>query len=147
MNENFSLRKTLEGFEGATFYSPICGTCIFIGFDDNDQRVEFPLVIRQAKTMTSYYLDKNGRMDENGDLMIFPSYEQQDWNRFNIPNNGDLIFYSNDGWNWGLGCYMKENYVYKDTSRLDEYFSYPYIVRVKDFDFEDVQSNEYKSFV
>ena len=147
MNENFSLRKTLEGFEGATFYSPICGTCVFIGFDDNDPRVELPLAIRQEKTMDSYYLNKNGKIDENGDLMIFPSQYQRDWNRFNLPNKGDLVFCSDDGWNWVIGSYVEDKFVYENCHLLDEYFEYEYIVRIKDFDFDDLKSNTDKSFV
>lgn len=147
MNENLNLRKILDGREGAEFYSPICGDCIFMGFDGKEGEVKFPLIIRSATKASYYYLRKNGKMEEDGELIIFPSKDQMDWNKIDIPSIGDYVFVSDDGTNWCIRIYNGGNKALCDNEEIGTSCSWKYIVKTKEFDLNDIESNKLKSFV
>lgn len=75
---------------GTKLYSPLCGDCRLIkiynglGFD----------VINDTDDVFNFSYD--GRYHLNGECCIFPSKDQRDWNKFQIPfNDGDIVFYNN----------------------------------------------------
>lgn len=68
-----NLCELLEGHEGETFYSPICGEIKFIGIDFTK--------IHPIRT-NRFYLNNNGKWNDDGEVMIFPSKGQRDWNKW-----------------------------------------------------------------
>ena len=76
--------------KGTKLYSPICGDCRLIkiytglGFD----------VINDTDEVFNFSYD--GRYHLNGECCIFPSKDNRDWSKFQIPfNDGDIVFYNN----------------------------------------------------
>ena len=75
MNENINLCEILKGHEGETFYSPAFGNiklnCItdIIYFESINGKVSFDIY-------------PNGTYCSNGELIIFPSKDQRDWNKW-----------------------------------------------------------------
>lgn len=79
MNENINLCEILKGHEGEAFYSPCYGyiilkaikpSCYFsLFFYDNNSKYKFT---------------KHGKIsaNNNADCVLFPSKEQQDWNKW-----------------------------------------------------------------
>lgn len=74
MNENINLCEILKGYEGETFYSPIYGNVSFIGI--------FKIQNEDKIKMSYCYFNKHGQFAPNGELMIFPSKDQRDWNKW-----------------------------------------------------------------
>ncbi len=73
MNENINLCELLEGHEGETFYSPICGEVKFI---------EINLTNIHPIVTNCFNLNSNGKWDNGGEVIIFPSKDQRDWNKW-----------------------------------------------------------------
>lgn len=82
MNKNLNLCKILKGHEGETFYSPIAGNVKLLEIvppyilridcgTDNEMSDPFILPL--------YY---NGAFREDGEIMLFPSKDQRDWNKW-----------------------------------------------------------------
>ena len=77
--------------KGTMLYSPICG------------EVEFECVttLGNIRCIENSYCKRlfypNGTYSENGEVMLFPSKEQRDWNKFQIPFKfGDIIAMYNE---------------------------------------------------
>lgn len=70
MNENINLCEILKEHEGETFYSPIYGNINLTKIYD-----DFVETNRCA-------FDKLGKFSHNGECMLFPSKDQQDWNKW-----------------------------------------------------------------
>lgn len=75
MNENINFCEILKGHEGETFYSPAFGNiklnCIadVIYFESINGKVSFDIY-------------PNGTYCSDGELIIFPSKDQRDWNKW-----------------------------------------------------------------
>lgn len=77
MNENIDLTKILEGCEGVKLYSPMHGECTLRGvYSDSD----FPIKVKSNSGCMSFLA--NGKYDENGEIVLFPSEDQRDWSKF-----------------------------------------------------------------
>lgn len=78
---------------GTKLYSPICGECKLHSIDGD--RAFY--VLAGSTTFMFLY---DGRYRFEGDCCIFPSKDQRDWNKFQIPvyKNGDIVYHeSNNG--------------------------------------------------
>lgn len=72
--------------EGMKLYSSICGNVELIRVNALDN-----IEIRD-KNQIKYVLYPDGRYSEHGEVVLFPSKEQRDWNKFLIPfKDGDII--------------------------------------------------------
>lgn len=79
---NINFCDILKGHEGETFYSPIVGNIIFnhINYDDFIYPLHFITSVNNIITFTS-----NGRYRsgfKNSEIMIFPSKDQRNWNKW-----------------------------------------------------------------
>lgn len=73
-NKKLNFCEILKGHEGESFYSPIYGDLYFI---------EIFKIQNEYKIKTSYcYFNKHGQFAPNGELMLFPSKYQRDWNKW-----------------------------------------------------------------
>ena len=70
-----------------TYYSPVCGDVVC---------VECPTLIGdniyyvcESNSACCWYFDKEGRLESTGEVMLFPSKTQRDWNKY--VKDGDLV--------------------------------------------------------
>lgn len=75
-NEELDLCMLLKGHEGETFYSPICGECVFVGINMPSNDVA-SINFERGTIRISFY--KSGQYYMGGECMVFPSKDQHDW--------------------------------------------------------------------
>lgn len=78
MNDNINLCKILRGHQGKEFYNPLLGNINLVNIKDS-------FVIFGYKG-TFFPIKSNGR-DAHGNLSIFPSETETDWNEWDKLNN------------------------------------------------------------
>lgn len=76
MNENINLCEILKGHKGETFYSRCFGNVILIDHID----LKFKASKEHDEIILEYY--HKGNYSENGEQDLFPSKNQQDWNKW-----------------------------------------------------------------
>lgn len=75
--KELNLCEILKGCEGGIFYSPICGNLI-LNKITNDE-----ILLRAISDLTfSFRFNKDGTYYTFGEIMIFPSEDQRDWNKW-----------------------------------------------------------------
>lgn len=118
MNEKINIAEILKDCpKGTKLYSPLCGECRLIKIYDS---LGFD-VINGTNDVFNFSYD--GRYNLNGECCIFPSKEQRDWCKFQIPfKDGDIIYVkSKSVSNIELvAIYEKEN-----NERIYDYCSVP----------------------
>lgn len=75
MNENINLSEILKGHEGETFYSPTFGNIKLSCISD-------VLYFEGINSIASFDVDADGTYCKDGEICIFPSKEQRDWNKW-----------------------------------------------------------------
>lgn len=75
MNENINLCEILKGHEGETFYSPAFG-------DIKLNCITYIIYFESISGKVSFDIYPNGTYCSNGELIIFPSKDQRDWNKW-----------------------------------------------------------------
>lgn len=82
MNNNINFCNILKGHEGETFYSPIAGDIIFNEINNID--LIYPLHFNtNIDTIITFTCDGKYRHSfPNSEIMIFPSKDQRDWNKW-----------------------------------------------------------------
>ncbi len=61
--------------QGTKLYSPICGECEIVCSDETYVEV-------RASSGKDYFFDAYGKYTENGECLLFPSKDNQDWTKF-----------------------------------------------------------------
>lgn len=86
MNENINLVKILRDCpKGTKLYSPLYGEVGFMGIDF-EAGMNYPIkVLIEDNTISSFTADGKFLNYKNGKCLLFPSKEQRDWSKFNIP--------------------------------------------------------------
>ena len=87
-------------------------------------------------------LDEDGKLDDKGECLIFPSKENRDWNKVLLNRAKDKllpvftpVMVSDNGENWSVKYYMDGQFC--SISKTSIYGScYKYIVPVSKFDFD-----------
>lgn len=75
MNENINLCEILKGHEGEIFYSPTFGNAKLRCISD-------VLYFEGINSTLSFDVDVDGTYCKDGEICIFPSKEQRDWNKW-----------------------------------------------------------------
>ena len=75
MNENINLYEILKGHEGETFYSPTFGNIKLSCITD-------VLYFEGINSTLSFNVYVDGTYCKDGEICIFPSKEQRDWNKW-----------------------------------------------------------------
>lgn len=78
----YNLCDKLKGLKGTTLYSPVCGQVVVCNI--NDGKIEVTPNIDQEITQVLIF-DRYGRLYENGEVMLYPSREQQTWDNWEKP--------------------------------------------------------------
>lgn len=135
-----NLEEILKGHENEMFYSPIFGEIKYCGIIDDCK----PLAFNTSKGYVYFF--KNGKYSQNGELMIFPSKNQIDWNEWNIKNNvktwndylkdnkisDPIIYFSNSLIDDVSLCYKSSIALYKILILIETY--YGGLVKEKDYE-------------
>ena len=150
MNENLNLLEILKDApKGTKLYSTICGEMELV-------KVLTYTVICKDNGGVEWNFKDNGHLfasnTEDGECVLFPSKEQRDWSKFKLDLPIDTPVMVADASNinsaWHLAFYYKDEMVfingYKSRDMACTEF-WDYIVPVKDFDFENLESNKERS--
>lgn len=81
--------------QGTKLYSPACGKCKLEEVDDKSFKISFYNSKFGFMNGGEWYLDKNGKLYDDGECVVFPSKEMRDWRKFSW-KKGDVLV-SNDG--------------------------------------------------
>lgn len=80
--------------QGTKLYSSACGKCRLVGVDDKSFKISFYNSKFGFMNGGEGYLDKNGKLYDDGECVVFPSKEMRDWSKFSW-KKGDVLV-SND---------------------------------------------------
>ena len=80
--------------QGTKLYSSACGKCTLEEADDKSFKISFYNSKFGFMNGGEGYLDKNGRLYDDGECVVFPSKEMRDWSKF-AWQKGDVLV-SND---------------------------------------------------
>ena len=125
--------------QGIKLYSSACGKCKLEEVDDKSFKISFYNSKFGFMNGGEGYLDKNGKLYDDGECIIFPSKEMRDWSKF-AWKKGDVLI-SDCGFmcifkEWASDDYTKFNGCYFDGmpntetakySKLDDNIAYGYI--------------------
>lgn len=149
MNEDLNLLEILKDApKGTRLYSTIWGDV---------ELVDAQLLIKCiTPNGTEWNFEINGKLSaaysDNGECVLFPSKEQRDWSKFKLDLPIDTpVMVRDDSFvirEWKLRYYDKDNRAFVNGTKsidCDESMTFDYIVPVKDFDFEDLESNKKRS--
>lgn len=81
--------------QGTKLYSSACGKCKLESVDDKSFKISFYNSKFGLMNGGEGYLDKNGKLYDDGECIVFPSKEMRDWHKF-AWKKGDVLV-SNDG--------------------------------------------------
>ena len=80
--------------QGTKLYSSACGKCKLEEADDKSFKISFYNSKFGFMNGGEVYLDKNGKLYDDGECVVFPSKEMRDWRKFDW-KKGDVLV-SND---------------------------------------------------
>lgn len=148
MNENLNLLEVLKDApKGTKLYSTIWGEMELISVES------FWIKCLSYKGV-EWSFEPNGKLSasstEDGECVIFPSKEQRDWSKFklDLPIDTPVMVSSTGLGEWYVRFYAGNNATFSYGCKSDNHFGvfyYPFVVPVKDFDFDNLESNKEKS--
>nr|DAL16446.1 MAG TPA_asm: hypothetical protein [Caudoviricetes sp.] len=102
MEEKINIAEILKDKpQGTKLYSSACGKCKLEEVDDKSFKISFYNSKFGFMNGGEGYLDKNGKLYDDGECVVFPSKEMRDWSKFawkrgdvlvNKYNNSHIIF-------------------------------------------------------
>ena len=96
MEEKINIVEILKDKpQGTKLYSSACGKCKLEEVDDKSFKISFHSSKFGFMNGGEGYLDKNGKLYDDGECVVFPSKEMRDWSKF-AWKKGDVLV-SNDG--------------------------------------------------
>lgn len=96
MEEKINIVEILKDKpQGTKLYSSACGKCKLEEVDDKSFKISFYNSKFGFMNGGEGYLDKNGKLYDDGECIVFPSKEMRDWSKFQW-KKGDVLV-SNDG--------------------------------------------------
>ena len=96
MEEKINIVEILKDKpQGTKLYSSACGKCKLEEVDDKSFKISFYSSKFGFMNGGEGYLDKNGKLYDDGECIVFPSKEMRDWSKF-AWKKGDVLV-SNDG--------------------------------------------------
>ena len=115
--------------QGTKLYSSACGKCKLEEVDDKSFKISFYNSKFGFMNGGEGYLDKNGKLDDDGECVVFPSKEMRDWRKFDwkkgdvlVNKDGDvyIIFerFVDDTYCSFLGKY----YLWKENNDTEQFY-------------------------
>ena len=91
MTEKINIAEILKDKpKGTKLYSSACGKCKLEEVDDKSFKISFYNSKFGFMNGGEGYLDKNGKLYDDGECVVFPSKEMQDWSKFSW-KKGDIL--------------------------------------------------------
>lgn len=91
MEENINVAEILKNKPlGTKLYSSACGKCRLVEVDDKSFKISFYNSKFGFMNGGEGYLDKNGKLYDDGECVVFPSKEMRDWGKFSW-KKGDVL--------------------------------------------------------
>ena len=91
MKEKINIVEILKDKpQGTKLYSSACGKCRLGEVDDKSFKISFYNSKFGFMNGGEGYLDKNGKLYDDGECIVFPSKEMQDWSKF-AWKKGDIL--------------------------------------------------------
>lgn len=135
--------------QGTKLYSSACGKCNLEEVDDKSFKISFYNSKFGFMNGGEGYLDKNGKLYDDGECIIFPSKEMRDWSKF-AWKKGDVLInscgfqcifkeWASDDYTKFNGCYSNSKDGYEDVSnaetakfvKLDNNIAYGYVREIE----------------
>lgn len=135
--------------QGTKLYSSACGKCKLEKVDDKSFKISFYNSKFGFMNGGEGYLDKNGKLYDDGECIIFPSKEMHDWSKF-AWKKGDVLInscgfqcifkeWASDDYTKFNGCYSNSRDGYEDVSnagtanfvKLDNNTAYGYVREIE----------------
>lgn len=135
--------------QGTKLYSSACGKCKLEEVDDKSFKISFYNSKFGFMNGGEGYLDKNGKLYDDGECIIFPSKEMRDWSKF-AWKKGDVLInscgfqcifkeWASDDYTKFNGCYSNSKDGYEDVSnaetakfvKLDNNIAYGYVREIE----------------
>lgn len=122
MKEKINIVEILKDKpQGTKLYSSACGKCKLEEVDDKSFKISFYNSKFGFMTGGEGYLDKKGKLYDDGECVVFPSKEMRDWSKFAWQkgdvlvneNNAHIIFekFTDDTYTTFIGRhYLNKNY-------------------------------------
>ena len=115
--------------QGIKLYSSACGKCKLEEVDDKSFKISFYNSKFGFMNGGEGYLDKNGKLYDDGECIIFPSKEMRDWSKF-AWKKGDVLInscgfqcifkeWASDDYTKFNGCYSNSRDGYEDVSNAE----------------------------
>lgn len=130
MEEKINIVKILaDKPKGTKLYSSACGKCKLEEVDDKSFKISFYNSKFGFMNGGEGYLDKNGKLYDDGECIIFPSKEMRDWSKF-AWKKGDVLInscgfqcifkeWASDDYTKFNGCYSNSRDGYEDVSNAE----------------------------
>ena len=91
MEQNLNIVEILKDKpQGTKLYSSACGECKLEEVDDKSFKISFYNSKFGFMNGGEGYLDKNGKLYDDGECVVFPSKEMRDWSKF-AWKKGDVL--------------------------------------------------------
>lgn len=135
--------------QGTKLYSSACGKCKLEEVYDKSFKISFYNSKFGFMNGGEGYLDKNGKLYDDGECIIFPSKEMRDWSKF-AWKKGDVLInscgfqcifkeWASDDYTKFNGCYSNSKDGYEDVSnaetakfvKLDNNIAYGYVREIE----------------
>lgn len=92
MKEKINIVEILKDKpQGTKLYSSACGKCRLGEVDDKSFKISFYNSKFGFMNGGEGYLDKNGKLYDDGECVVFPSKEMRDWEKFSW-KKGDVLY-------------------------------------------------------
>nr|DAI06688.1 MAG TPA: hypothetical protein [Caudoviricetes sp.] len=96
MEEKINIAEILKDKpQGTKLYSSACGKCRLGEVDDKSFKISFYNSKFGFMNGGEGYLDKNGKLYDDGECVVFPSKEMRDWSKF-AWKKGDVLVCKDD---------------------------------------------------
>lgn len=91
--EDIDIYEILKDEEyGTELYTPICGKVWHSGMANDKDSAK--AIWTEDKDGREHFFDKNGKIDKEGEVLLFPSKEMRDWSKFF--KKGDVLVHRDD---------------------------------------------------
>lgn len=144
MKEKINIAKILKDKpRGTKLYSSACGKCKLEEVDDKSFKISFYNSKFGFMNGGEGYLDKNGKLYDDGECVVFPSKKMRDWEKFSW-KKGDVLIsdcgfvcifkeWASDDYTRFNGCYFDgmPNAETAKYSKLDNNTAYGYIREIE----------------
>lgn len=108
--KDIDIYEILKGEEyGTELYTPKCGRVWHSGMANDKDSAK--AIWTEDKDGREHFFDKNGKIDKEGEVLLFPSKEMRDWSKFF--KKGDVLEYAGDNGAQGTCTFEK----FKDETK------------------------------